>query len=86
MVLRPQAGGAVASHELPGDHPALLALAAVGYIFLCALVYVMQERLIFFPDRDPPGTRYTCSGNITGEAQLHADLAAIDEAVGAERR
>lgn len=37
----------------------LLALIAVSYVILCALLYVFQERLIFFPERDPPGTRYT---------------------------
>lgn len=37
----------------------MLAFLAVGYIVLCALIYVMQERLIFYPERDPPGTRYT---------------------------
>lgn len=36
----------------------LLALVALGYLLLCALIYVLQERLIFFPERDQPGTRY----------------------------
>jgi alpha-beta hydrolase superfamily lysophospholipase len=37
----------------------VLALLAIGYALVCALIYVAQERLIFFPERDPPGTRYT---------------------------
>jgi hypothetical protein len=36
----------------------VLALIAVGYALLCALLYLAQERLIFFPERDSPGTRY----------------------------
>lgn len=46
----------------------LLALAAAGYALLCALVYAMQERLIFFPERDPPGTRYAFG--VPAEEQL----------------
>jgi alpha-beta hydrolase superfamily lysophospholipase len=46
----------------------LLALAAAGYVLLCALIYAMQERLIFFPERDPLGTRYTFG--VPAEEQL----------------
>lgn len=58
----------------------LLALAAVGYTILCALIYAMQERLIFFPERDPPGTRYLFGVPVEEQhipvegAQLHALL------------
>jgi uncharacterized protein len=36
----------------------LLAFVAAGYALLCALLYTLQARLIFFPEHDPPGTRY----------------------------
>lgn len=36
----------------------VFALIAVGYALLCTLLYLAQERLIFFPERDPLGTRY----------------------------
>ena len=36
----------------------VLALVAVGYALLCALLYLAQERLIFFPERDSTGTPY----------------------------
>ncbi|HMQ29446.1 MAG TPA: alpha/beta fold hydrolase [Chloroflexaceae bacterium] len=58
----------------------LLALAAAGYALLCALVYLMQERLIFFPERDPPGTRYAFGAPAQEQfipvegSQLHALL------------
>lgn len=29
-----------------------------GYATICGVIYMFQERLIFFPDRDPPGTHY----------------------------
>ncbi len=58
----------------------MLALVAVGYTLLCTLLYVAQERLIFFPERDPPGTRYAFGVpadelflSVDG-AQLHALL------------
>lgn len=36
----------------------LLALVAISYALLCGVLFLFQERLIFFPERDPPGTRY----------------------------
>lgn len=29
-----------------------------AYVLFCGLLYMLQERLIFFPIQDPPGTRY----------------------------
>ncbi|WP_299755220.1 alpha/beta hydrolase [uncultured Chloroflexus sp.] len=36
----------------------LLGVMALGYTLLCATAYVAQERLLFFPEYDPPGTQY----------------------------
>src|SRR5687768_7569861 len=36
----------------------LLALVAIAYVLFCGMLFMLQERLIFFPQRDPPGTRY----------------------------
>lgn len=36
----------------------LLALIALAYTLGCGMLVMLQERLIFFPQRDPPGTRY----------------------------
>jgi uncharacterized protein len=44
---------------MPGTILRLLLLLGCSYLLICALVYVAQERLIFFPERDPPGTRYS---------------------------
>lgn len=38
-----------------------LALLALAYLLFCGLLFLIQERLIFFPQRDPPGTRYAFS-------------------------
>ncbi len=35
-----------------------LGLMVIGYVGVCSMIYLVQERLIFFPERDPPGTRY----------------------------
>lgn len=37
--------------QLPG-------VIAIGYALICAAIYAFQERLIFFPEFDPPGTQY----------------------------
>jgi hypothetical protein len=37
----------------------LLALIVVGYTLICALLYLVQEQLLFYPQRDPGGTRYS---------------------------
>lgn len=36
----------------------LLGVIALGYVLLCATIYAAQERLLFFPEYDPPGTQY----------------------------
>ncbi|MGB9738807.1 MAG: hypothetical protein ACP5UR_16805 [Chloroflexus sp.] len=36
----------------------LLGVVAIGYALICAALYAIQERLIFFSERDPPGTQY----------------------------
>lgn len=36
----------------------LIAFVMIAYGLVCGLIFMVQERLIFFPDRDPPGTRY----------------------------
>lgn len=36
----------------------LIVTITIPYITLCAGIYLLQERLIFFPERTPPGTRY----------------------------
>lgn len=36
----------------------LLALGAIAYALFCGMLFMFQERLIFFPQHDPPGTRY----------------------------
>lgn len=38
-----------------------VALLSLAYIALCGMVFLFQERLIFFPERDPPGTPYDFS-------------------------
>jgi uncharacterized protein len=44
-------------------HPMLhtIALIALAYISVCTMLFLWQERLIFYPERDPPGTRYAFS-------------------------
>lgn len=36
----------------------LLVLAALDYVIVSLMIYRWQEQLIFFPERDPLGTRY----------------------------
>ncbi len=56
----------------------LLTIAAFGYVLLCMFIYFVQERLIFFPEIDPPGTSYAVGIPVTEvfipveDARLHA--------------
>ncbi|MCU0490738.1 MAG: alpha/beta fold hydrolase [Chloroflexaceae bacterium] len=66
----------------------LLLLLALGYGLLCGALFLLQERLIFFPQRDGPGTRYEFGVPVeevfisVDGAQLHALHFRAPEAAG----